>query len=296
MMAANYEVYEEQAARKGNGQFITTLRRLKRNKMAVIGLVIIIFFILIAILAPWIMPYDYQEPDFSAVFEKPSAKHWFGTDDLGRDILSRLMYGARYSLQIGIFSVAGACVGGTFFGSIAGYFGGGIDNVIMRFLEIIQAVPGMVLSIAVSAVLGPGFGNSILALTIGMIPSFSRLMRASILNIRKMEYIEASTSINCSNFRIIWRHILPNSLSPLIVQATMSVPAAILIAASLSFIGLGIQPPTPEWGAMLSAGRNYIREYPHLVLFPGITIMVAVLSLNMFGDGLRDALDPKLKD
>ena len=268
MMAANYEVYEEQAAKKGNGLFITTLRRLKRNKMAVIGLVIIIFFILIAILAPWIMPYDYQERISRSLCE-PSAKHWFGTDDLGRDILSRLMYGARYSLQIGIFSVAGACVGGTFFGSIAGYFGGWIDNVIMRFLEIIQAVPGMVLSIAVSAVLGPGFGNSILALTIGMIPSFSRLMRASVLNIRKMEYIEASTSINCTNFRIIWRHILPNSLSPLIVQATMSVPSAILIAASLSFIGLGIQTPTPEWGAMLPPAEN-IFAISHLYSFPAL--------------------------
>ncbi|MCI9149243.1 MAG: ABC transporter permease [Lachnospiraceae bacterium] len=279
-----------------NRPFVTTFRRLCRNKMAVIGMCISIFLVLVAVFAPLLMPYPYDQSDFAATFAKPSSAHLFGTDDLGRDILSRLIYGARYSLQIGIISVAGAMVGGILLGSIAGYFGGWVDDVTMRFLDIIQAVPGMVLSIAVSAVLGPGFGNCILALTIGMIPSFSRMMRASILNVRKMEYLEAATSINCNHLRIILRHVLPNALSPLIVQATMSVATAILIAASLSFIGLGVQPPEPEWGAMLSAGRGYFRDYPHLVWFPGITIMVAVLSLNMFGDGLRDALDPKLKD
>ncbi len=279
-----------------NRPFVTTFRRLCRNKMAVIGMCISIFLVLVAVFAPLLMPYPYDQSDFAATFAKPSSAHLFGTDDLGRDILSRLIYGARYSLQIGIISVAGAMVGGILLGSIAGYFGGWVDDVTMRFLDIIQAVPGMVLSIAVSAVLGPGFGNCILALTIGMIPSFSRMMRASILNVRKMEYLEAATSINCNHLRIILWHVLPNALSPLIVQATMSVATAILIAASLSFIGLGVQPPEPEWGAMLSAGRGYFRDYPHLVWFPGITIMVAVLSLNMFGDGLRDALDPKLKD
>ena len=279
-----------------NRPFVTTFRRLCRNKMAVIGMCISIFLVLVAVFAPLLMPYPYDQSDFAATFAKPSSAHLFGTDDLGRDILSRLIYGARYSLQIGIISVAGAMVGGILLGSIAGYFGGWVDDVTMRFLDIIQAVPGMVLSISVSAVLGPGFGNCILALTIGMIPSFSRMMRASILNVRKMEYLEAATSINCNHLRIILRHVLPNALSPLIVQATMSVATAILIAASLSFIGLGVQPPEPEWGAMLSAGRGYFRDYPHLVWFPGITIMVAVLSLNMFGDGLRDALDPKLKD
>ena len=279
-----------------NRPFVTTFRRLCRNKMAVIGMSISIVLVLVAVFAPLLMPYPYDQSDFAATFAKPSSAHLFGTDDLGRDILSRLIYGARYSRQIGIISVAGAMVGGILLGSIAGYFGGWVDDVTMRFLDIIQAVPGMVLSIAVSAVLGPGFGNCILALTIGMIPSFSRMMRASILNVRKMEYLEAATSINCNHLRIILRHVLPNALSPLIVQATMSVATAILIAASLSFIGLGVQPPEPEWGAILSAGRGYFRDYPHLVWFPGITIMVAVLSLNMFGDGLRDALDPKLKD
>lgn len=287
---------EKKSARKKNGAFITTLNRIRRNKLAVIGMVIAAVLVLIALFAPLLMPYGYDEADFSSTFAKPSLKHLFGTDELGRDILSRLIYGSRYSLQIGLFSVGGAVLGGVILGSIAGYFGGWAGDVIMRLLDIIQAIPGMVLSIAIAAVLGPGFGNCIIALMISMVPSFSRMMRASILNVRKMEYLEAATSINCSSFRIIWRHVLPNAMSPMIVQATMSVPMAILIAASLSYIGLGVQPPAPEWGAMLTAGRSYIRNYPHLVLFPGMMIMLAVLSLNMFGDGLRDALDPKLKD
>ena len=281
---------------KKQSQFRETVARLKKNKAAMVGLAITIIMVLLAIFAPLIAPYDYAEADFSATFQGPSKEHWCGTDDLGRDIFSRLLYGGRYSLRIGIIAVAGATVGGTILGAISGYFGGKLENLIMRLLDVIQAIPGMVFSIAVSAVLGPGFGNCILALTIGMIPSFARMMRASILNVRKMEYLEAATSINCSNFRIITKHVLPNAFSPLIVQATMSVPAAILIAASLSYIGLGVQPPTPEWGAMLSAGRNFIRDYPHLVIFPGVTIMIAVLALNLFGDGLRDAMDPKLRD
>ena len=282
--------------KKKAGPFIVTMRRLFKNKAAVIGMVITLLFILIAVFANKLMPYQYDKTNFAAMFQKPSAEHWFGTDELGRDILSRLIYGTRYSLRIGVFSVAGAMVGGIFFGALAGYFGGWVDNLIMRFMDIFQAVPGMVMSIAVSAILGPGFNNCILALTVAMIPSFSRMMRASILNVRKNEYLEAAESINCSSFRIIVKHVLPNAMSPLIVQATMSVASAILIAAGLSFIGLGVQPPEPEWGAMLSAGRGYIRDYPHLVMFPGLTIMAAVLSLNLFGDGLRDALDPKLKD
>lgn len=281
---------------KKQSQFRETVTRLKKNKAAMVGLAITIIMVLLAIFAPLIAPYDYAEADFAATFQGPSKEHWCGTDDLGRDIFSRLLYGGRYSLRIGIIAVAGATVGGTILGAISGYFGGKLENLIMRLLDVIQAIPGMVFSIAVSAVLGPGFGNCILALTIGMIPSFARMMRASILNVRKMEYLEAATSINCSNFRIITKHVLPNAFSPLIVQATMSVPAAILIAASLSYIGLGVQPPTPEWGAMLSAGRNFIRDYPHLVIFPGVTIMIAVLALNLFGDGLRDAMDPKLRD
>lgn len=281
---------------KSTSQFAMILKRLRRNKSAMVGLYIIIFLVVVAIISPWITPYRYDQTNLKNTFSPPSWEHPFGTDDLGRDILSRIMYGGRYSLRIGIIAVGAAAIAGIIIGSIAGYFGGWVDLVLMRLLDIIQAVPGLVLSIAVSAVLGAGFSNCILALAIGLVAGYARLIRASILNVRKMEYLEAAVLINASNFRIIVKHILPNAISPLIVSATMGVATAILVAASLSFIGLGVQPPTPEWGAMLSAGRNYIRQYPHLVIFPGITIMVAVLSLNMLGDGLRDALDPKLKN
>lgn len=282
--------------KRRNSQFCLTLGRLKRNHLAMVGLVIIVVMIILALLAPYISPYPYEAADFKNRYATPSAEHWFGTDELGRDIFSRLLYGSRYSLRIGLISVAISAIGGIFFGALAGYFGGAVDNIIMRLLDVLQAMPGIVLAIAISAALGPGLTNSVIALSISSIPGYARMTRASILNVRKMEYLEAATSINCSNARIIWKHVLPNALSPLIVQATMGIAGAIMGAAMLSFIGLGVQPPTPEWGAMLSAGRNYLRDYPHLCIFPGIMIMMAVLSLNMLGDGLRDALDPKLKD
>jgi len=289
-------IEEDEEKIKKTSLFMTTFKRLSRNKLAVAGMIITILLVLMAVFAPRIMPYDYDKANFLNVLAKPNKDFVFGTDDLGRDILSRMIYGSRYSLQIGFYSVGAACVFGIILGAIAGYFGGWVGDVIMRILDIFQAIPGMVMAIAISAVLGPGFGKCILALMISMIPSFARMMRASILNVRKMEYLEAATSINCSSFRIIRRHVLPNAMSPIIVQATMSVPMSILIAATLSYVGLGVQPPVPEWGAMLSAGRGYIRDYPHLVIFPGLIIMITVLSLNVFGDGLRDALDPKLKD
>ena len=282
--------------KRRNSQFWLTLGRLKRNHLAMVGLVIIVVMIILALLAPYISPYPYEAADFKNRYATPNAEHWFGTDELGRDIFSRLLYGSRYSLRIGLISVAISAIGGIFFGALAGYFGGAVDNIIMRLLDVLQAMPGIVLAIAISAALGPGLTNSVIALSISSIPGYARMTRASILNVRKMEYLEAATSINCSNARIIWKHVLPNALSPLIVQATMGIAGAIMGAAMLSFIGLGVQPPTPEWGAMLSAGRNYLRDYPHLCIFPGIMIMMAVLSLHMLGDGLRDALDPKLKD
>ena len=282
--------------KRRNSQFWLTLGRLKRNHLAMVGLVIIVVMIILALLAPYISPYPYEAADFKNRYATPSAEHWFGTDELGRDIFSRLLYGSRYSLRIGLISVAISAIGGIFFGALAGYFGGAVDNIIMRLLDVLQAMPGIVLAIAISAALGPGLTNSVIALSISSIPGYARMTRASILNVRKMEYLEAATSINCSNARIIWKHVLPNALSPLIVQATMGIAGAIMGAAMLSFIGLGVQPPTPEWGAMLSAGRNYLRDYPHLCIFPVVMIMMAVLSLNMLGDGLRDALDPKLKN
>ncbi|MCR5278607.1 MAG: ABC transporter permease [Lachnospiraceae bacterium] len=281
---------------KKQSQLLEILKRLAKNKAAMVGLFIIIVMAVIAAFAPLIAPYRYDEANFYNIFQPFSKEHLLGTDQLGRDILSRLIYGARYSLKIGIYSVAMAATAGAVIGSIAGYFGGVVDDVIMRILDIVNSIPGLVLSIAVAAILGPGFTNCIIALALGTTPMYARMIRASILNIRKMEYLEAATSINCSSARIIFRHILPNAISPLIVLATMSVAQAILTAASLSFIGLGVQPPEPEWGAMLADARTHLRQYPRLVLVPGITIMIAVLSLNILGDGLRDAMDPKLKD
>lgn len=281
---------------KGKSMTAMTLRRMKKNKMAMGGLFILIFIILVAIFGPLIAPYSYTQLDFSHTFGLPSLTHPFGTDELGRDIMSRLIIGSRASLEIGFISMAGAAVIGIMLGSICGYFGRKVDIVIMRFMDIFQALPPLILAIAICAALGPGLNNCILAITISNIPSFVRMTRASVLNIRRMEYLEAATAINCSTSRIIVKHILPNALSPLIVQITMGVATAIISASAMSFIGLGVQPPDPEWGAMLSAGRSYIRNYPHMVAFSGITIMVTVLSLNMLGDGLRDALDPKLKN
>jgi peptide/nickel transport system permease protein len=276
--------------------FVGVLKRLRKNRAAMLGLYIFVFEVAVAILSRWIIPYGYEAMDLKNMLAGPSLKHFFGTDELGRDVFSRIVYGMQYSLSIGIFAVVVAAALGIAIGSIAGYFGGWVDNIIMRVLDIIQAVPGLLLTIALSAVLGSGFDKAILALGIGNVPGYARLLRASILNIRRMEYLEAAEVINCGRLRLIVKHLLPNSISPMIVQGTMGVAGAILVAASLSFIGLGVRPPTPEWGAMLAAGRSYIRDYPHLVIFPGVSIMITVLALNILGDGLRDALDPKLKN
>ncbi|AJH00168.1 peptide ABC transporter permease [Clostridium beijerinckii] len=281
---------------KRESMTVITLSRMKKNKTAMAGLIILTFIVLVAIFSPFITPYNYTETDLLHTFGLPSLSHPFGTDELGRDILSRMIIGSRASLSIGFVSMAGACVFGIVMGSICGYFGGKVDTVIMRFMDILQALPPLILAIAICAALGPGLNNCILAITISNIPSFVRMTRASVLNIRRMEYLEAATAINCSTYRIIVKHILPNALSPLIVQLTMGVATSIISASAMSFIGLGVQPPNPEWGAMLSAGRSYIRNYPHMVTFSGVTIMITVLSLNMLGDGLRDALDPKLKN
>jgi len=289
-------VAEVKARKKKQSQFSIVMHRLKKNKMAMLGLILITLLTLACVFAPFVAPYGYEQQDWFNIFAPPSKEHIFGTDNLGRDIFSRLLYGGRESLKIGIVSVAIASTLGIIFGSIAGYYGGRVDNLMMRVLDVIQAVPALLLSIAVATSLGPGINNAMLAIGLTTIPPYARLTRASFMSVRGMEYVEAATAINATDFRIIIKHILPNAIAPLIVQITMSVGSSILAAASLSFMGLGAQPPLPEWGAMLAAGRGYMRDYPHLCIIPGLVIMVAVLSLNMLGDGLRDALDPRLKN
>ena len=279
---------------KGQSEFSRFVYQLSKNKMAMIGLVILLIEVLIAIFATQIAPYGYQEIDPTALRQAPSAKHWFGTDEIGRDIFSRVVVGTRYSLSMGIIATAISSVIGIVIGAVAGFAGGWTDNIIMRALDVIQSLPGMLLTIVMSAVLGSGYFNTILALSVGAIPQ-ARMLRANMLKQRKAEYIEAAYSINCSPARIIFTHLVPNSISANIVGMTMGVAHTIIQAASLSFIGLGVQPPTPDWGAMLSGARAFIRKSPHMVIFPGLAIAVTVLAVNMLGDGIRDALDPKLK-
>ena len=280
---------------KKQSEFVRVFKELRKNSTAMLGLCILLVEIILVILAPVIAPYDYTAMDIVAAQQGPSAAHWFGTDELGRDIFSRVFYGGRYSISMGVLAVMISTTVGMTIGAIAGYFGGKVDNILMRLLDVIQSLPAMLLSIVLSAVLGPGYFNTILALSVNGMPASARMLRAQMMKVRGNEYIEAAQSINCSKFRIIVRHMIPNSFSPNIVQATMSIAHMIVMAASLSFIGLGVQPPTPEWGAMLTGARQFIRQCPHMVIFPGLAIAVTVLAVNLMGDGLRDALDPKLK-
>ena len=282
--------------KSNQSQFAQIFFRLRRNKAAMLGLVIFLVGVLIAVFAPLIMTHDYAAMDVAARLQGPSAEHFFGTDELGRDLFSRVIYGSRYSLAIGVCAILLAAVIGVILGVIAGYFGGWVDNLIMRFLDVIQSIPALLLVIVIAAVLGTGFAMTVLALSVSYIPAIARLLRASILEVREQECIEAAHSINCSKLQIIIQHILPNSFAPVIVNLTMGVAGCITASATLSFIGLGVRPPEPEWGALLTGGREFMRTCPYMVIFPGIAIMITVLALNLFGDGLRDAMDPKLRD
>lgn len=271
-------------------------RRFRKNKAALVGLALLILMIICAIFADQIAPYGYDDQDLSRAFQKPCLEYPFGTDNVGRDILSRVIYGARISLRVGLISVSISVLCGGILGAIAAFYSARLDNIIMRCIDVLLAIPPVLLSISIAAALGPGLMNLMIAVGIGAIPSYARIVRATVLSIKEQEFIEAARSIGASDFRIIAQHILPNALSPIIVQATLGVADAILIAASLSFIGLGIQPPIPEWGGMLSAGRSYFRDYPHVIIFPGLAIMVTILALNIVGDGFRDAVDPRMKN
>lgn len=269
--------------------------RMKRNRLAMVGLTIIILLVITAIFADYIAPYSYSEQNLANQFQPPSAEHLFGTDELGRDIFSRVVYGSRVSLRVGFISVSISMIIGVAIGAVTGYYGGRVDNIFMRIIDVIQALPDILLAIAIMAALGPGLTNLMIAVGIAAIPGYARLVRSSVLSLRDQEFVEAAKANGSSDFRILTKHILPNCMAPIIVQATLGVAYAIINAAGLSFIELGLEPPTPEWGAMLSGGRAYIRDFPHMTIFPGLAIVLTILALNLLGDGLRDALDPKMK-
>lgn len=281
---------------KKQSQLLVTWRRLKRSKMAMCGLAIIGLLFITAIFADIIAPYPYAQQNLREAFQYPSMKHLFGTDDFGRDIFSRIVYGSRISLEVGFLSVGISIIVGGFLGAIAGYYGGKLDQLIMRSMDILLSIPSILLAISIVAALGPGLVNLMIAVGISSIPRYARIVHSSVLTIRDYEFVEAARAVGSSDLRIIFKHILPNCLAPLIVQSTLGVATAIIVAAALSFIGLGIQPPIPEWGAMLSGGRSFIRNYWFMTVFPGMAIMITVFGLNLLGDGLRDALDPRLKN
>lgn len=280
---------------KGNSMWKYTFIRLRRNYLALIGFAILLVLILTAIFAEQLAPYGFADQDYMMIRKPPSAEHLLGTDEFGRDVLSRLIYGSRISLQVGLIAVSISLVAGGAIGAAAGYFGGKMDNLLMRVMDVQLAIPTILLAIVISSALGPGLFNLMVAVGITSIPRFARLMRASVLSIKNMEFIEAARAMGASHLRVILLYILPNCMAPLIVQSTLSVANAILFAATLSFLGLGIQPPFPEWGGMLSAARPYLRNSAYLSIFPGLAIMITIVSLNCIGDGLRDALDPKQK-
>jgi len=286
---------EKKEERKKQSQWKDIWRRFRKNRAAMAGLIVMCVLILTAIFADFIAPEELDAQDLNRTFLTPSLKHIMGTDNLGRDMFARVIYGTRTSLRIGFTAVSVALTIGVLIGSIAGYYGGKLDNILMRIIDILMATPNILLAIAIASALGPGLTNVMIAVGVGAIPDYTRITRAAVLTVREREFIEAARAIGGNDFRIITRHILPNCLAPIIVQATLGLSGAILSAAGLSFIGLGIQPPTPEWGYMLSVGRRYLRDYGHMVIFPGLAIVTVVLALNMVGDGLRDALDPKLK-
>ncbi len=270
-------------------------RQLRKNRFAIIGFSIIVFFVLVAIIAPLLTSYTYAEQNVVNRLQPPSAEHWLGTDHLGRDIFTRIAYGARVSLMVGFFAVTGALVFGTLLGIIAGYYGRWVDMLISRIFDILLAFPSILLAIAIVAILGASLQNALIAIAIINIPIFGRLVRSKVISLREEEYIMAAKAQGMKNGRIILHHILPNSIAPIIVQSTLGFGTAILEAAALGFLGLGAQPPRPEWGQMLADSRDFLTLAPWTLVVPGVCIMLVVLGFNLMGDGLRDALDPKMK-
>ena len=290
-------------ARKKRGQTLDVWRRFKRNPVAMTGLCIIAALILMAAFAPVIAPGDGVNPGYNMMrfgaeyrLQSPSREAWFGTDQFGRDQFNRIVHGGRTALLVGFIVVGISMTSGVVIGSISGFYGGIIDNVLMRIIDIVLAVPTILLAISIAAVLTPGLNTVMIAVGIGAIPGYARQVRAAVLSVKEQEYVEAARSVGAGDFRILRKHILPNCMAPIIIEATMGMAGAILMAAALSFLGLGLQPPSPEWGAMLSNGRQFmLGGYGHMTFFPGLFIALIVFALNMMGDGLRDAFDPKLR-
>lgn len=280
-------------ARAGRGR--RAMRKFMRNRVALVGAAFLFIITALGLLAPWIATHPPNEQSLMHRLEAPSSAHWLGTDELGRDEFSRLLYGTRISLFIGIVGTAGGVLIGTLMGIVAGFFGGWVDTLSMRLVDIMFAFPGILLAILIVAVMGPGLFNLVIALTIWGTPTLSRIVRSSVLSLRSEEFVEASHAIGASRTRVMFRHLLPNSMAPIIVYATLGVAGSLLTTAGLGFLGLGVQPPTAEWGAMLSYGRGYLREAPHLMIIPGLAILLTVVALNLIGDALRDALDPRIK-
>ena len=289
---------KKQAEYKKRSQLSIIWNRLRKNKLAMLGLAILVVMVALAVCADWIADYDTNVTGMNMAerLQTPSAKHWFGTDSYGRDVFARIIHGSRLSLSLSIFAMLAAVAIGSIIGAIAGYYGGRVDDVLMRLMDILLAIPPMLMSISIVAALGHSMVNLMIALSLAYIPVFARVIRSSILTVKGQEFIEAAKACGTSNARIILRHSIPNAIGPILGQATLAMGSTILIISSLSFMGMGIQPPQPEWGTMLYEGRDLIRTSPYLVIFPGIAIALAVLSLNLLGDGLRDALDPRMKN
>lgn len=268
-------------------------KRLRKNSFAMLGLAILLVIAVSAVFAAQIAPYDPNFQNYAFAMQEPSRSHWLGTDNFGRDILSRIMHGAQISLRLGLFgTLIGASIGSVL-GAVAGFFGGWVDTLIMRLLDVQMAFPGILLAIIVIAVLGDSEVNVIIAIGVFSFPTFARVVRGTFLVLREQDYVLAARSVGAGSSRILLRHLLPNSLSPILVLSTIRLGTAILTAASLGFLGLGVRPPSPEWGTMLSEGRNYMQLAPHIAIFPGLAILITVVALNLLGDGLRDALDPR---
>ncbi|MEK4026118.1 nickel transporter permease [Sporosarcina sp. FSL W7-1283] len=267
----------------------------RKSKVAVVGAAIVLFFILLALFGPLVTKEGINEQLMADRLQPPSSEYWFGTDDFGRDIFSRIIHGARISLSVGFFSVVGSIVVGSILGIVAGYYGRWIDTIISRIFDIMLAFPSILLAIAIVSVLGPSLRNALIAIAIINIPNFGRLIRSKVLSIKEDEYITAAKAIGMKDLRILFSHILPNSMAPVIVQGTLAIATAILEAAALGFLGLGAEAPYPEWGKMLADSKDYLQNAPWTMIFPGLAIMLTVLGFNLMGDGLRDALDPKMK-